>query len=338
MQYRENVPLSTLTTMRLGGVAKYVVEAVSADDLVAAITFARGHAMPWFVLGGGSNVVARGNYDGLIILNRVRGFEKLAEDDVSATYRIGAGEIWDSVVERLVEAGLSGIEAMSAIPGYTGSTPIQNVGAYGQEIADTLIELEAYDTACDEFVTLRAEDCGFSYRNSIFKNPETRHHIVLSLVLRLSKELPMPPFYPSLAKYLEDSALVDVTAAIIREAVVAIRSTILPDEKEIANAGSFFKNPLVDKALAEEVLVRFPDAPHWDMPTGKTKFAAGWLIDQAGLKGYSAYGLQVYPKNALVVTNLCAQTGDDLDRFTAEIIAAVYEKFGITLEQEPETL
>jgi len=338
MKYQENVPLATLTTMRLGGVARYVIEILTLDDLVAAVEFARERDLPWFVLGGGSNVVAQGDFAGVIILNRIKGFEKLEEDDKEAVYKIGAGEVWDSVVERLVNMGLSGVEAMSAIPGYAGSTPIQNVGAYGQEIADTLTELEAYDTDSDKFVTFTAEECGFSYRNSIFKNPAVRHHIILSITLRLNKEPPKPPFYPSLEKYLTDNDIVNYTAANIRAAVIAIRTDKLPDPQDVASAGSFFKNPIVPRDTADKLLVKFPDAPHWDMPNDGVKLAAGWLIDQAGLKSYSAHGMQIYPKNALVVTNLSAKSADDFEKFKSEVIAAVREKFGVTLEQEPESL
>jgi UDP-N-acetylmuramate dehydrogenase len=344
VRYQENVPLATLTTMRLGGSARYVVDILSKDDLIAAVEFARDRDLPWFVLGGGSNVVAKGDFNGLIILNRIKGFEKVDEDDVSATYEIGAGEIWDSVVARLAAAGLSGVEAMSAIPGYAGSTPIQNVGAYGQEIADTLVELEAYDTDSDEFVTLGRDDCGFSYRSSIFKNPTTRHHVITSITLRLTKEPPQPPFYPALEKYLDNRGINGIkskksyTPAAIRDAVIAIRANKLPDPRDIASAGSFFKNPLVSRAAAEKLLAKFPDLPHWEMPNEMEKLAAGWLIEQSGLKGYKNHGLQVYPKNALVVTNLDAKSVDDLQAFKSEIIARVRDKFGVTLEQEPESL
>jgi UDP-N-acetylmuramate dehydrogenase len=338
MKYQENVSLATLTTMRLGGFARYVVEIITKDDLVAAIEFAREHGLPWFILGGGSNVVARGDFDGLIILNRIRGFEKLDEDSESVTYKIGAGEVWDLVVEQLVSDGLSGVETMSAIPGYAGSTPIQNVGAYGQEIADTLVELDAYDTNSDQFVTLTAEECGFSYRNSIFKNPAKRHHIITSITLQLCKESPKPPFYPSLQKYLTDNNITDYTSTSIRAAVIAVRTDKLPDPRDVASAGSFFKNPIINSDVANKLLEKFPDAPHWEMPGSKIKLAAGWLIDQASLKAYSAHGLQIYPKNALVVTNLEAKSADDLAKFKSEIITKVREKFGVTLEQEPEDL
>ncbi|MCL1846849.1 MAG: UDP-N-acetylmuramate dehydrogenase [Coriobacteriia bacterium] len=338
MEYQEHVPLSTLTTIRLGGLARYVVEVAEKDGLVAAVAFARERRIPWFVLGSGSNVVARGDYAGLIILNRIKGFEKLHEDEISVTYRIGAGEIWDAVVERLVDVDLSGVEAMSGIPGYAGSTLVQNVGAYGQEISSALVELEAYDTDSGSFTILAPDDCGFSYRNSVFKDPRTRHHIITTITLRLSKGALEPPFYPSLEQFLNDNAVTDYTPASIRAAVLAIRSDKLPDPQKIASAGSFFKNPVVDSDLAAGLLERYPNAPHWEMPGSQMKLAAGWLIEQVGLGSYSAHGLQLYPKNALVVTNLNAESAEDLERFKSEIIARVQKGFDITLEQEPEDL
>lgn len=330
--------LAELTTMRLGGQARWVVEVASRDDLIEALDFARERGLPWFMLGDGSNVIAHADYDGVIILCRIAGFEKLAEDDTSATYNIGAGEMWDSVVKRTCDLGLSGIEAMSAIPGRAGSTPVQNVGAYGQEIADTLVELEAYDTETESFVTLSRDDCHFSYRNSRFKNPVGRHHIITSITLRLNKTWLTPPFYPALEQYLTQQTATDYSPSTIRAAVIAIRADKLPPVDQVASAGSFFKNPIVTQANAEALLEKFPGAPHWPMPGDRTKLAAGWLIEQTGLKGFTKYGMAVYPKNALVLTNLSATSADDLDRFQADIIAAVQTKFGIVLEQEPENL
>jgi len=322
--------------MRLGGTARYVVEITSTNELVAAVSYARDRGIPWFVLGAGSNVIAQGNYDGLIILNRIKGFELVSQDCNFALYRIGAGEIWDETVERLVNLRLSGVEAMSAIPGYMGATPIQNVGAYGQEIAHSLVELEAYDTNTNQFSVLRAEDCRFSYRNSIFKNPKTRHHIISSVTLRLGKQQLAPPFYPSLAEHLETLSITDFSPVNLRNAVIAIRGSKLPDPQLIASAGSFFKNPVVGNLEARELLALHPSAPHWEMSDGLIKFSAGWLIEMAGLKSYRAHGMQIYPDNALVVTNLCARSPKDLELFKAEVVLGVKTTFGITLEQEPE--
>ncbi len=324
--------------MRLGGKARWVIEISNREDLLEALDFAKQQNLPWFILGDGSNVIAGGDYNGVIILNRITGFEHIDEDDSSVTYRIGAGEVWDHIVERLCALELSGVEAMSAIPGRAGSTPVQNVGAYGQEIADTLIELEAYDTQTGTFVTLERDDCVFSYRNSLFKNPETRHHIITSITLRLNKAWMKPPFYSSLESYLSKHAISEYSPNTIRIAVIAIRTEKLPPVDQIASAGSFFKNPIVTSDVADSLLAHYPDMPHWSMPDNRVKLAAGWLIEQTGLKGFSKYGMAVYPKNALVLTNVNATSTDDLEKFKTEIIAAVQAKFAITLEQEPENL
>lgn len=338
MIVEKNVPLSKLTTMRIGGDAAIVMTVTSKDELLEAISQASAKDLPYFVLGQGSNVVAKGdNYPGVIILNRIRGFTKIAEDDNSTTIRIGAGEIWDDTVQTVCEMNLSGIESMSAIPGYTGATPVQNVGAYGQEIADTLTELEAYDTDSESFVTLSHDDCDFSYRNSIFKNPTERHHVIVSVTLRLRKQFLNPPFYPALEKYLDENNITDFSPQSIRSAVIAVRASKLPPVAEVASAGSFFKNPIVSQKEAIKLLAKFPDAPHWEMPGG-VKLAAGWLIDRAGLKGFRSHGMLVYPNNALVLVNESAESFDDLAAFKSEIVAKVYGKFGVELSQEPEDL
>lgn len=338
MKLAENISLSQLTTMRLGGTARYVIEVNSQSELMEAVNFARSKKIPWFVLGAGSNVIAGEDYNGVIILNRVHGFKKITEDSESTTYKIGAGEVWDNTVEKLCSLNLSGVEAMSAIPGYSGATPIQNVGAYGQEIADTLVEVEAYDTDTDQFVNISKEDCGFSYRNSRFKKPESRHHIITSITLKLRKKHLSPPFYPALEKYLKDNNIHDYSPQNIRNAVIEIRSNKLPPVDKIASAGSFFKNPIVTLEEAGRLLSTYPDMPNWPMPNKKVKLAAGWLIEKAGLKGFSKCGMEVYRKNALVMVNSSANSIADLKSFTNEVIDNVQNKFSIVLEQEPENL
>lgn len=337
MQKQQKIPLSELTTMRLGGPAQFVITVSTREELEEAVREC-GDA-PYFVLGGGSNVIARDEgYNGTIILNRIVGFEVLDDEKNHTTLRIGAGENWDRVVERCVGMGLSGIEAMSAIPGTAGATPVQNVGAYGQEIADTLTELEAYDTRTREFVILKNEDCDFTYRNSIFKNPTTRHHIIASVTLRLNKKPMHPPFYASLQDYLDTNHISDHSPASIRQAIIAIRAVKLPDPKLIANTGSFFKNPIVSESQAEKLDGTFPELPHFPMKDGRVKLAAGWLIEHAGLKGYRSVGFRTYEHNALVIVNESSTSYAHLLQFKNDIVERVHEKFGILLEQEPETL
>lgn len=339
MHSRHNVPLAELTTMRLGGLARLIVTVESPKELVEAVEACSASEQPFFVLGGGSNVIARDQeFAGTIILNRIPGFDVVDEDSESTTVKIGAGELWDEVVGRTVDMNLSGIEALSAIPGMAGATPVQNVGAYGQEIADSLVELEALDTSNMVLVTLENKDCGFSYRHSIFKDPTTRHHIITSITLKLTKNQMKPPFYTSLQNYFEQNQVTDFSPASVRQAVKAIRAVKLPDPAKVANTGSFFKNPIVDQAVADKLAGKYPQIPQFPVANVGVKLAAGWLIEQAGLKGYANHGFTTSPANALVVINQSAEKHSELELFKQEIINKVKAKFGVELEQEPETL
>lgn len=339
MQIQHNIPLSQLTTMRLGGVAQIIVSVETADELLGAVQSCMESEQPFFILGSGSNVIARDEeFHGTIILNHITGFDIVDDDGESTTIKIGGGENWDEIVSRVVKRGLSGIEAMSAIPGSVGATPVQNVGAYGQEIADTLVELEALDTETMEFVTLANKDCGFTYRSSIFKDPTTRHHLISSITLKLLKTHLRSPFYTSLQNYLDNNGITDYSPLSIRRAVTAIRAHKLPDPSKIANTGSFFKNPIVSAKQADQLAESYPLMPQFPMPNQGMKLAAGWLIEQAGLKGYHAHGMKTYENNALVLVNQSANSYADLLKFRDEIIVSVHEKFGVRLEQEPETL
>ncbi|HXH04817.1 MAG TPA: UDP-N-acetylmuramate dehydrogenase [Candidatus Nitrosotenuis sp.] len=330
--------LSDLTTMRLGG-ATQTIDLTARESLPGIIEYARAHNMPFFAMGDGSNVIATDNgYPGLLILNQIPGFDILEENEEYTVVRVGAGENWDSVVARTVEMELSGIEAMSAIPGSAGATPVQNVGAYGQEIADILMELDAYDTDINAWVTLQNEECHFSYRDSIFKNPQSRHHIITSITLRLKKGSLQPPFYQSLEQYFSLHSITDYSPHSVRKAVVAIRAEKLPDPTKIANTGSFFKNPLVNAQKAKELAQQYPSMPMFPMKDGSVKLAAGWLIETAGLKGIKEYGFETYEHNALVVINESAHSYAALEQFRRLIIDKVNDAFGVTLEQEPELL
>ena len=339
MEIQTNIPLKDYSTMHLGGPARFLTSVTSPEELAKAIQNAQANSLPFFVLGGGSNIIIEDKgFNGLIILNKIPGFEVLKQEDGKTYIKIGAGEVWDSVVARTVEMGLSGIEALSSIPGTAGATPVQNVGAYGQEIADTLVELEAYDTTKNAFVVLSADDCGFSYRNSIFKDPATRHHIITSITLALSLNHPSPPFYESLQTYLDAHNITYYTPSVIRDAVMAIRAEKLPDPSVYPNAGSFFRNPIIEMWQYNELLKDYPDMPSYPVDDKHVKIPAGWLIEAVGMKGYSAHGLKTHDKNALVIVNVSAQTYSDLEAFKEEIRGKVRDTFRISLVQEPEEL
>lgn len=308
----------------------------SPGDVVSLYRNARKENLPIFVLGGGSNVITHDEvFEGIVLLNKIKGFEVISETDETTDVKIGAGEVWDEVVEKAIGLGLQGIEAMSGIPGTAGAAPVQNVGAYGQEIADTLISLEAYDSKTDTIVTISADECDFSYRNSIFRDKEKGRYCILNITLRLNKAEPKPPYYASLQKYIDDNDIREVNLSVIRVAVLNIRSEKLPDPAELPSAGSFFKNALVEKWKLEELQKEYSDIPNYAMSDGRYKIPTGWLIDKAGLRGYRSHGMRVYEKNALVLVNDSATGYDDLAAIREEIVQIVFDKFGIKIEQEP---
>ena len=336
MDVMTNISLKQYTTMKLEGEARYMATVDSASDVVSLYRNARKENLPIFVLGGGSNVITHDEvFEGIVQLNKIKGFEVISETDETTDVKIGAGEVWDEVVEKSIGLGLQGIEAMSGIPGTAGAAPVQNVGAYGQEIADTLISLEAYDSKTDTIVTISADECDFSYRNSIFRDKEKGRYCILNITLRLNKAESKPPYYASLQRYIDENDIREVNLSVIRVAVLNIRSEKLPDPAELPSAGSFFKNALVEKWKLEELQKEYSDIPNYAMSDGKYKIPTGWLIDKAGLRGYRSHGMRVYEKNALVLVNDSATGYDNLAAIREEIVQIVFDKFGIKIEQEP---
>lgn len=336
MEIHTNIPLKNMTTMKLGGPARFFVEVRSPDELMAVYRNAVSKQMPIFILGGGSNVVARDEgFAGLIIKIRIPGFEIISDDINTTTIKVGAGEGWDETVRKTVDMRLSGIEALSAIPGTTGGGPVQNIGAYGQEISETLVSLEAYDSTSDTIVVLQNADCHFAYRDSIFRGDEKGRYVITSVTLKLSKNLPKPPFYESLQTYLDEHNIKIFTQQTIRDAVVAIRADKLPDPTVKPNTGSFFKNAIVEGWQLDELKKTHPDVKAYDMGNKTFKVPSGWLIEQAGLKGQLLHGMRVHDKNALVLINESATSYNDLAQARDEIIGKVRDNFRIQIEQEP---
>lgn len=336
MEVHTNIPLKNYTTMKLGGPARFMVEVRTTDELIATYRNATSKTLPVFILGGGSNVVAHDEgFSGLVIRIRIPGFDIISDDINTTVIKIGAGESWDETVKRTVDMHLTGIECMSAIPGTAGGAPVQNIGAYGQEIADTLQSLEAYDTQTDQIVTLQHADCGFSYRDSIFRNSQKGRYVILNITIKLSKNQPQPPFYEGLQKYFDDNHITIFTHQIVRDAVIAIRADKLPDPAKLPNTGSFFKNAIIEDWQLKDLQTISPTLPVYPMSDGKSKIPTGWLIEQAGLKGQLLHGMRVHDKNCLVLINESATSYADLASARDEIIGTVRDKFRIQIEQEP---
>jgi len=336
MDIHTNIPLKNLTTMRLGGPTRFFAEIHSVDELREIYKNAQAKQIPIFVIGGGSNLIAQDTgYQGLILRMRIPGFRIIADDLNTTTIKIGAGENWDLVVARTVQMNLSGIEAMSAIPGTAGAAPVQNIGAYGQEIADTLVSLEAYDTSNNAFVAINHDECNFSYRHSIFRGAEQGRYIITSITLKLSKNQPSAPFYDSLQTYIDDHSIQLITHQAIRDAVIDIRKDKLPDPALKPSSGSFFKNALIEQWQLTEIQKNFPDIKAYDMGNGKFKVSTGWLIEKCGFKSQLLHGIRVNEKNCLVLINESATGYADLAAARDEIADKVRDTFQIQIEQEP---
>lgn len=341
MDIRSNVSLRDHSTMRLGGTAAYLADVTSRRELQEALAWAEARQLPVLMIGGGSNIIWRDEgFSGLVMVNKILRFEEQLEDSENYYVTVGAGENWDSVVARVCTKGMSGIEALSLIPGTAGGAPVQNAGAYGQEISQTLVSVEAYDQQTKQFVTIPNADCNFSYRASRFNRADHGRFFITAITLHLMTTPPQPPFYGALQSYFDEHGITTFTPQIVRDAVIAIRSSKLPDPAQVPNTGSFFANPIIDEGQLAQIQADYANVPHWPMPDGLVKIPAAWLLEQAGLKGVhdEETGMQTWPAQPLVLVNEHAQTTAQLLQFRQKIIDTVQAKFGITLKQEPELL
>ncbi len=342
MEIFNNLPLAEMSTMRLGGTADNVAIVTNRMELLEALSWAQTRDnLPVIMIGGGSNIVWRDEgFSGLVIINKIMRYEVFEEDETNVYVTIGSGENWDSVVARTVEAGYSGIEALSLIPGSAGATPIQNVGAYGQEISNVLVTIEAFDTEAGDFVTIPVTDCGFGYRHSRFNTTDRGRFYISGITLHLNKSNPQPPFYAGLQTYFSDNNITDFTPAVVRQAVINIRIAKLPDPAVVHNCGSFFANPIVNQITINKLNYKYGKIPYWSVGGNTYKLSAAWLIQQAGFKDYHdpETGMATWAAQPLVLVNEAAKTTADLLKFKQKIIDAVAAKFEITLVQEPELL
>ncbi|MDQ7810529.1 UDP-N-acetylmuramate dehydrogenase [Amycolatopsis sp. A133] len=337
--------LAAYTTLRLGGPARRFVSAVTGEELVAAVREADAAGEPVLLLGGGSNlVVGDAGFDGTLVEVANTGWRR-DDDGAGHVVEVQAGQNWDAFVAALVEAGLGGLECLSGIPGSVGATPIQNVGAYGCEVAESIVSVELYDRGTREVRTLKADELGFAYRTSVLKGTDTG--VVLSVRFEIREDgLSAPIRYAELARTLGVEIGARVPAAEAREAVLKLRRgkgmVLDPADHDTWSAGSFFTNPIVPSAEAEAVLARITDAVGTDVPQypadGGVKLSAAWLIERAGFaKGYPGPGNRVSlsTKHTLALTNRGDATTEDLLALAREVRDGVQERFGVRLHPEP---
>ena len=332
---KENVALKDKNTFHVAATTRWYGEFSSADDLKAFYDDPRFRALPKFILGGGSNLLITQDFDGLMLKSVDPSVSVVDENDAYTFVKIGAGADWTATVASLVDKGFNGIENLMSVPGTVGGAAVQNIGAYGLEIAERISEVECFDPAAGDVCVLSADDCDYGYRTSIFKTEKT-DWVVLSVTLALPKVFEPRVAYKELADVFGDK--VPASAKKVASAVKAVRAKKLPDPAKIGNAGSFFKNPVVTKVKMVHLLEDDPTLVTYPLAGGRAKLSAGRLIDAVGLKGKREGDAGVSEKHSLVLVNYGNATGKDILAMAEKVKAAVKRRYGVTLEPEPVIL
>jgi len=333
IRFFENHSLKTYNTFGIDAKARYFFEFTEAEDLSVFLNSNESWKEErMIVLGQGSNILFLDDFDGLIIHPKVPGIKTVGEDRSFYYIEVGAGEVWDEFVDFCVNYNLGGVENLSLIPGNVGAAPVQNIGAYGQEVCRVVEKVKGFDLEKQQMTEYSVKDCEFAYRDSIFKSYLKNRFIITSVVFRLDK---FPEFNLNYGQLEETvKAKGEVTLHSIREAVIEIRTSKLPAVTDLGNAGSFFKNPLVEKEFADKLAVDYEKVPVYPTSDRKVKLAAGWLIEQSGWKGRREGNVGVHKDQALVIVNYGGATGKEVWDFSEKVMQAVHEKFGVELERE----
>ncbi|TWI53413.1 UDP-N-acetylmuramate dehydrogenase [Pseudomonas duriflava] len=335
---QEQVSLKPLNTFGFDVTARFYAKASQDKDVCEALAFAKQHDVPLYVLGGGSNLVLTEDIDALVLHMASRGIRLLSEsEDGAVIIEAEAGESWQTLVDATLALGLSGLENLSLIPGTVGASPIQNIGAYGVELKDVFAGLTALARESESLQEFSLEECAFAYRESRFK-AEPGKWIVLRVRFRLSRNPNLRLDYGPIRQKLDEMGIIVPTPEAVSQAVSAIRREKLPDPAMLGNAGSFFKNPVVDKETARHLKLRYPDVVLYPQPDGRSKLAAGWLIDKAGWRGYRDGAIGVHDRQALVLVNRGGGTGHEVMQLAERIKIDIAQRFSVTLEMEPGTL
>lgn len=335
---KEKFDLSNHNTMGLKASARFFAEIHSISDLREALQYGTKKNLEILILGGGSNILFISDFDGIVILNGIKGIQIISESENEVTLKIGAGENWHQLVLGCVEKGYGGIENLSLIPGTVGAAPIQNIGAYGVELVDVFECLEAYDIEHKELKTFTREECTFGYRDSIFKKQLKGKVVITSVTLRLSKKPELNFRYSSLKERLKEKEITEPTIKDISDTVIEVRQSKLPDPDEIGNTGSFFKNPVISVYQFDELKSAYSELPGYPVSERQVKVPAGWLIEQAGWKGKREGDAGVHGKQALVLVNHGEATGKEIWNLAEKIIESVHQQFDIRLTPEVNIL
>ena len=326
--WEANAPIPN--TLRVPARARRLIRLRHAGDLPGVLQAARAEGSSLFVLGAGSNLLFAGDVEDVVLQMATRGIEDLGGGRI----RAAAGESWDGLVRWSLEAGYTGLENLILIPGTAGAAPVQNIGAYGAELSEFIAAIEAWDRQESRLVTLEPRDCGFAYRDSVFKR-DPEHYIITHVELALSRRRPLRLEYQGVREELESLGVQAPAAPDVARAVERLRRRKLPDPEMIANAGSFFKNPVVSAREAEALRSRYPGLPAYLQPGGGVKLSAAWMIEQCGLKGVRRGDAGLYENHALVLVNLGRATGSELLSLAREVQRTVAGRFGVKLQPEP---
>jgi UDP-N-acetylmuramate dehydrogenase len=340
-----NKPMAPYTTFRIGGPARWFVEAASEDEIVEATAWARDHGLALFVLGGGSNLlVSDAGFDGLVLRVGLRGIaQRPAGQPGKRIYRAAAGEDWDSFVERTVQDNCAGIECLAGIPGTVGGTPVQNVGAYGQEVASSIERVRVFDLNENIFIDFSAAECGFEYRRSRFNSADRGRYIVTRVDYCLTPRGAPTLRYPDLQRAIQSTAhegkqpTVAEVATVVRQVRKGKGMLLVEGDPDCRSAGSFFKNPVVTEEQVKQVAAASTkEPPRFPAEAGRLKLPAAWLIEQAGFaKGYTLGPAAISSRHTLALINRGGATAQDVLALAGQISAAVEARFGIYLEMEP---
>jgi UDP-N-acetylmuramate dehydrogenase len=330
-----DISLQPFNTFGIEARARHFVHCHSVEDVAFALAFARDAGLPHLVLGGGSNVLLTRDFPGVVLRIGMRGIACIADTADAVLVRAAAGEPWHGLVAHALDAGWNGLENLSLIPGTVGAAPIQNIGAYGVELESVFDHLEACEIATGATVRFDRAACAFGYRDSVFKRGACDRYVILAVVLRLPKGRAPAFDYQDLRAAFAQRGIVAPTAREVSEAVIAIRRAKLPDPAVLGNAGSFFKNPVVEADKYEALKLFYPGLVGYSQPDGRVKLAAGWLIEQAGWKGRALGDAAVHERQALVLVNRGRASAGDVAALARAIMLDIRARFGVELESEP---
>lgn len=334
MTILSDISIKQYNTFGIDVISKYFSPFKNKEELIDLLASDYCKKNKQLILGGGSNVLFTKKFDGIILKNEIKGKEVVNEDKDHIYLKVGAGENWHKFVLYCIQNDFSGVENLSLIPGNVGASPMQNIGAYGVEIKDVFFELEAVHKETGEIVIFDNKSCRFGYRESIFKNKFKNQFVISSVTYKLNKKPSFNTSYGAIEKQLFENGVTELSIKAISDAIIQIRESKLPNPKNIGNAGSFFKNPIISMSLFDQLIGKYPEIANYPLGDNQVKIAAGWLIDKLGWKGKTYGEFGVHKNQALVLVNYGKANGKDIYELSEKIISSVKEHFNIHLERE----